>query len=358
MPAVVVTGLGGTLYIVDTDTSGHAIEVDQTATQGAFTVEVDSSSVGTFTGIKNINADLFVDSDSLRFANPSSATTNLRGDLTVWAAEPADGSTEVYDNFYAIKGDVSLTEGNGADDFAVVGYYASASIGGNLSITQGYGTRDNAIVGLNINGVRIGGNVSITQGCGTYDLIEVGQFASAAIGGNLFIAQGYGAYDAAIVGNNINSVSIGGNLSITQGNGADDFAGVGISAGSAAIGGNLFIAQGNGDDDDVTAGDDGSTSFGGNVFMTQGNGDQDSVAFDAEGTGFKSTIGRNLFLAEGDGNADEIFFDDTTVTGNASFQIGNGNSDVVYIEAGVADGVAVTFTKNVSISFGRGGGAS
>ena len=121
VPAVVVTGLGGTLYIFDTDTSGHTIEVDQTATQGAFTVEVDSSSVGTFTGIKNINADLFVDSDTLSFANPSSATTNLRGDLTVWAAEPADGETEVYENFYAIKGDVSLTEGNGADDFAVCG---------------------------------------------------------------------------------------------------------------------------------------------------------------------------------------------------------------------------------------------
>ena len=91
------------------------------------------------------------------------------------------------------------------------------------------------------------------------------------------------------------------------------------------------------------------------MFMTQGNGDQDSVAFSAEGIGFKSTIGRNLFLAEGDGNVDEISFDDTTVTGNASFQLGNGSSDVVDIEADVADGVAVTFTKNVSISFGRGG---
>ena len=104
VPAVVVAGLGGTLYIFDTDTSGHTIEVDQTATQGAFTVEVDSSSVGTFTGIKNINADLFVDSDTLTFDNPSSATTNLRGDLTVWAAEPADGRNQSLREFLRDQG--------------------------------------------------------------------------------------------------------------------------------------------------------------------------------------------------------------------------------------------------------------
>ena len=193
VPAVVVAGLGGTLYIVDTDTSGHAIEVDQTATQGAFTVEVDSSSVGTFTGIKNINADLFVDSDSLTFANPSSATTNLSGDLTVWAADPADGETAVSENFYAIKGDASLTEGNGAGDFATVGDSASVSIGGNLSITQGCGAGDEATVGYGANSVRIGGNLSITQG--------------------------YGADDGAIVSLNSTGVRIGGNLSITQGYG-------------------------------------------------------------------------------------------------------------------------------------------
>ena len=379
VPAVVVTGLGGTLYIFDTDTSGHTIEVDQTATQGAFTVEVDSSSVGTFTGIKNINADLFVDSDTLTFGNPSSATTNLRGDLTVWAAEPADGETVVYENFYAIKGDVSLTEGNGAEDQAYVGYDASVSIGGNLSITQGFGGDDNANVGES----SIGGNAFITQGNGTDDQAYVGYGASASFGGNVFmtqgngaddgvivnmdssgvriggnlsITQGYGAVDYATVGYGFNnSDRIGGNLSITQGNGADDIAGAGLDAASAAIGGNMFITQGNGTNDHAYVGDDGSASIGGNVFMTQGNGDQDFVVFGAGGPGFKSTIGRNLFLAEGDGNNDEISFDDTTVAGNASFQLGNGSSDVVDIEADYADGVGVTFTKNVSISFGHGG---
>ena len=302
VPAVVVAGLGGTLYIVDTDTSGHAIEVDQTATQGAFTVEVDRSSVGTFTGIKNINADLFVDSDSLAFANPSSATTNLRGDLTVWAADPADGETAVSENFYAIKGDVSLTEGNGAGDFATVGDSASVSIGGNLSITQGCGAGDEATVGYSVNSVRIGGN-----------------------------------------------------LSITQGNGADDIANVGLHDASDAIGGNMFITQGNGTGDRTFVGIDGSASIGGNVFMTQGNGDDDIMLFATEGYGFKNTIGRNLFLAEGDGNTDHIYFDDTTVTGNASFHLGNGSSDAVYIEADEAASVGATFTKNVSISFGRGG---
>ena len=155
-----------------------------------------------------------------------------------------------------------------------------------------------------------------------------------------------------------NSVRIGGNLSITQGNGADDVAGVGLDEASDAIGGNMFITQGNGTVDQAYVGDDGSASIGGNVFMTQGNGDQDFVVFGAGGTGFKSTIGRNLFLAEGDGNTDKIFFDDTTVTGTASFQLGNGSSDVVDIETDFADGVAVTFTKNVSISFGRGGGTT
>jgi hypothetical protein len=111
VPSVSVTGVG-TLTITDSDTSGHTINVNQTATQGTFTVQVDGGSLMTFTGINNINANLGADSDTLSFNNPSSATTNLSGSLSVTAA---DGNNSVSEAFYAIGGSVSLTEGNGSD---------------------------------------------------------------------------------------------------------------------------------------------------------------------------------------------------------------------------------------------------
>ena len=133
VPSVSVTGGGGNLNITDNDTSGHTINVDQTATQGTFTVQVDTGPVMTFTGINNINANLGADSDALALFNPYPfATTNLSGNLTVTAA---DGNNDVNEEFFAIKGKVSVSEGNGSDDVGVSGI----AIYGNLSVTLGNG---------------------------------------------------------------------------------------------------------------------------------------------------------------------------------------------------------------------------
>jgi hypothetical protein len=85
VPSVIVAFSGGNLKITDPDTSHNTIEVDQTTTQGAFTVEVDGGSSMPFTGVKNIKANLGVASDTLTFENLSSATTNLSGNLSVTA---------------------------------------------------------------------------------------------------------------------------------------------------------------------------------------------------------------------------------------------------------------------------------
>ena len=52
--SVIVGQSGGTLNITDNDTSGHLISVNQTATQGTFTVQVDSGGTSTFAGIRNL----------------------------------------------------------------------------------------------------------------------------------------------------------------------------------------------------------------------------------------------------------------------------------------------------------------
>jgi hypothetical protein len=129
VPSVIVGQQGNTLNITDNDTSGHTINVNQTATQGTFTVQVDSGAISTFTGINNINAHLGADSATL-LLNSGGFTTNLAGNLTVTAA---DGNNSVYENLNAIQGNASVTEGNGSDFVDVSG----TAINGNLSVTQG-----------------------------------------------------------------------------------------------------------------------------------------------------------------------------------------------------------------------------
>jgi hypothetical protein len=58
VPSVIVGQTGDTLNITDNDTSGHTISVNQTATQGTFTVQVDSRGASTFLGINNLKVDL------------------------------------------------------------------------------------------------------------------------------------------------------------------------------------------------------------------------------------------------------------------------------------------------------------
>jgi hypothetical protein len=225
VPSVTVGQKGDTLNITDNDTSGHTINVNQTATQGTFTVQVDSGGTSTFTGINSIKANLGADSDTLLF-NGGGFTTNLSGNLTVTAA---DGNNSVSENLNAIQGNASVTEGNGSDSVNL----GSTGINGNLSVSQGAGSNDQVNCGVNF---------------------------------------GLDFYSSSIS----DPVTIGGNLSVTQGNGSQD----------------------------------------------------------------------------------EISFNDATVAGNTSFQLGNGTGDTVSIEATSPDGVGVTFSGNVSISFGSGGSAT
>src|SRR5205807_836250 len=73
---------GHTLNIVDRDTTGHTIEVNQTANQDQFTVQVDAGPVETFDGVSKIKADLGTDSDNLSFNN-GGFSTSLSGNLSV-----------------------------------------------------------------------------------------------------------------------------------------------------------------------------------------------------------------------------------------------------------------------------------
>src|SRR5262249_36499947 len=111
LPSVTVLGTGGTPNIKDSDTTRHSIVVQQTHTQGEFRVQIDTGSPKTFTGIKNIKVDLGADNDSLRFLR-SEATTNLAGNLSV---KGRDGNSDISVEFNEIKGNVSVTEGNGMD---------------------------------------------------------------------------------------------------------------------------------------------------------------------------------------------------------------------------------------------------
>jgi hypothetical protein len=77
------------------------------------------------------------------------------------------------------------------------------------------------------------------------------------------------------------------------------------------------------------------------------------------GTNGFNTIGGNLSITQGNGNHDTIDLEDSAFNGNASLQVGNGSSDIIDIEVNSPDdGGFVTFRKNVSITFGNGGGAT
>jgi hypothetical protein len=87
------------------------------------------------------------------------------------------------------------------------------------------------------------------------------------------------------------------------------------------------------------------------VSITQGDGQADG----ADLSGF--SVGGNLSVTVGDGDQDLVVIDDSTVTGNTSLHLGNGSSDKVDIGTD-GSGSSVTFQKDVSIKFGKGGGAT
>ena len=138
VPSVSVVLNGHTLNIVDPDTTGHTINVNQTANQDEFTVQVDAGPVQTFDGVSHINADLGADSDNLNFNN-GGFSTSLSGNLGVTAG---DGSNTVVIDFSTIMGKVSVTEGNGSDSLQVGSLSGNFTIRSNLSITQGDGNGD------------------------------------------------------------------------------------------------------------------------------------------------------------------------------------------------------------------------
>ncbi len=160
MPSVSVVLNGHTLNIVDPDTAGHTINVNQTANQDQFTLQVDAGPVQAFNGVSKINADLGADNDNLNFNN-GGFSTYLSGNLSVTAG---DGSNTVVVDFSTIMGKVSVTEGKGSDSVQVGSLGGSFTIGGNLSITQSDGNEDQLNVDDNGPGSFIGGQLSVTQG--------------------------------------------------------------------------------------------------------------------------------------------------------------------------------------------------
>jgi hypothetical protein len=284
VPTVSVTGSGATLNITDNDTTLHSIIVEQTATQGTFTVQIDSGATATFAGVKQIKVNLGADSDYLSFQNSSNATTNLGGNLSVTAG---NGNCKIIEGFFAILGNVSITEGNG-------------------------------LASTTIADTSINGNVSLTQGDARTDAVDVQ--GSVSIGGNLSISQGNGEVDQVLL-IDTNTV-IGGNLSVTQGNGALN---------------QVFLVDTN-------------TVIGGNLSVTVGDGTASRISID------ETTVAGNTSLQLGDGIHDFIDIDETTVAGNTSLQLGDGIHD--FIDIGTdGTGSSVTFAKNVSINFGKGGSA-
>ena len=286
VPSVVVGQTGATLNITDNDTSGHTINVNQTATQGTFTVQVDSGPTSTFTGISNIKANLGADNATL-LLNSDGFTTNLSGNLTVTAA---DGNNSVSENLNAIQGNVSVTEGNGSDSVDA----SNTAINGNLSVTQGVGSQDQVNLGVNfanLNGATfsgattIGGNLSVSQGDGNADEVNFGVNFGTVYYFSSFASE----------------TTIGGNLSLTQGNGAQDE----ISFNDASVAGNASFQLGNGTNDTVNieafSPDNQGVTFSKNVSIRFGSGgsavlnigtDGALVTFDADAS----------FSAGGSGN--------------------------------------------------------
>jgi hypothetical protein len=340
VPSVTVVGDGAGLNITDNDTTGHSIVVEQTASQGTFTVQIDGGALMTFTGVKQINANLGADSDLLGFYSEH-YTTNLAGNLSVTAR---DGNNLIQVGFNAIKGNVSISEGNGVDETDLL----ANAINGNVSVTQGDG---GGVVGdpSADGGGPSGGGGGGPSGGGGYgygggDVVTV---RGVTIGGNLAVTQGNGASDAVFVQG---GVGVGGNSSITQGNGDSDavFVESGVS-----VGGNLSITQGDGLADVLESHHSRvrDLSVGGNLSVFQGNGQSDSASIG------DYSVGGNLAVTQGNGAKDGINIEDMTVAGNTSLQLGNGVSDFVNVGTD-STGNSVTFGKNVSINFGNGGGAS
>jgi hypothetical protein len=366
---------GHTLTTVDSDTSGHIINVNQTATQDQFTVQVDAGPISTFNSVAKIKVDLGADSDTLNFNN-AGFSTYLSGDLSVKAG---DGDNNVVIGATTIMGNVSVTEGNG-NNYLQVGDITldprtgpNLSIHGNLSVAQGDGSDTVFAVGS------IDGNVSMTQG-NSSDTLFLGSLSFVIINGrfhlivvplhvngNLSTTQGNGDGDAVIM----QFDTVGGNLAVNQGNGAFDS----YFTLADSIGGNLSVTEGNGDGDSyilqfVTVGrnlsmnqGNGNGDFGssqvivaGNASVSQGDGDGDYTEFYSQGD--PNTIGGNLSVTQGNGDGDTINFDGMTVMGNATFRVGNGSGDTINIASDYASGVPETFTKDVSIYFGNGGGAA
>jgi hypothetical protein len=366
---------GHALTIVDSDTSGHTINVNQTATQDQFTVQVDAGPISTFNSVAKIKVDLGADSDTLNFNNNGFATC-LSGNLSVNAG---DGDNNVVIGATTILGNVSVTEGNGSNylqvgDITLDPHTApNISIHGNLSVSQGDGSDTVFAVGsidgnvsmIQGNGsdtlflgslsfviidgdfhvivvpLQVNGNLSTTQGNGENDAVIM---QIDTVGGNLAVNQGNGAFDSYFT----LADSIGGNLSVTEGNGESDF----YILQFVTVGRNLSVNQGNGN------GDFGSSQVivAGNAAVTQGDGDGDYTEFYSQGD--PNTIGGNLSVTQGNGEGDTINFDGMTVFGNATFRVGNGSGDTINIASDFASGVPETFTQDVSIFFGNGGGAT
>ena len=195
-----VAGLNGnTLTITDPDTTGHTINITQTAVSGQFQVESPDTSIvshsgatlampgssATFNGVANIAVGLGADSDTLNF-NATSATASLSGRLSITAA---NGDNTVSIGLNAIGGNLSVVEGNGTDFLGL-----STDVGGNVSVTQGNAFNDIVLIPSDVATVTIGGNLSVIQGGGSDNDVLI-QVSALTISGNFSVTQGNGLGD-------------------------------------------------------------------------------------------------------------------------------------------------------------------
>ena len=164
--SVIVGQSGGTLNITDNDTSGHTHQCQPDRDPGnVYSAGGLRCGASTFAGIRNINANLGGDSDTLLF-NSGGFSTTLAGNLSVTAA---DGNNSIDEGFSAIQGNVSVSEGNGTDSVD----FGGGAVNGNVSVSQGNGNNDQVNFGVNFANLSntsfsetttIGGNLAVDSG--------------------------------------------------------------------------------------------------------------------------------------------------------------------------------------------------
>jgi hypothetical protein len=308
--------------------SAGEIALDLTVTEtaaNAFSVTDGTSSLGTFTGVSNINVTGGNGSDSV--------TLNLNG--------------------LSLTGSFSANTGNGNDTIDITNNSGTAgSIGGNVTILSGLGNDSVSLSSHSAGVLRVGGSVHVSDAAGNDSFTFGNGSASTTVGGNLSI-QGtnniqidQGSNDLVSGNITINQGTHGGHLSLQQGlisgtevltvgrnfNISSNQLSADVFLRGMNLGGNLTLNLGNGVGPDVAFGQPGNffglssspsstTVINGNLKYTSGSGN-DTLDL---GSG---VVNGNVGITVGDGNVNislETFTTQTIIGGNLTINAGNGN---------------------------------